>query len=122
MRAICVKESMGNYSNLELDFIERVINYVPREPLTTDLISDVGLNSSRIDRSIKDLLKLVQHLRHAIAQFDIEVMSTCDADFIDFESSGNQPGISASFAAPEIYLFLQYYAQALRENLPRYLT
>lgn len=154
---------MGNYTNLELDFIERtirligqytdmiqglefedklnytltincllglvvmpkerVITYIPKEPLTVELLSAIGLNSSTIDGSIKDLQELIQHLRHAIAHFDVKVISNCEnklIDFIEFKGRGNQPGVIARFAAPEIYPFLQYYAQVLCENLRRH--
>jgi hypothetical protein len=154
---------MGNYSNLELDFIERtirligqytemiqglefedqlnytltincflglivmpkerVITYIAKEPLTAESLQKIGLVRSTIDDSIKNLQDLVQHLRHAIAHFDIEVVSVCETnlvDFIEFKGSGNQPEVIASFAAPEIYPFLQYYARGLCENLRQY--
>jgi hypothetical protein len=49
--------------------------------------------------------------------------SVCETnlvDFIEFKGSGNQPEVIASFAAPEIYPFLQYYARGLCENLRQY--
>lgn len=154
---------MGNYNNLELDFIERtirlidqytdmiqglefeeqlnytltincllglvvmpkerVVTYIPKEPLTAETLSAIGLNDSTIDGSIKDLQELIQHLRHAIAHFDIEVISVCDSnlvDFIEFKGRGKQPGVIARFAAPEIYPFLQHYAQVLCKNLTKH--
>lgn len=154
---------MGNYSNFELDFIERtirligqytemiqdlnfdeqlnytltincllglivmpkekVITYIPEEALNAENLQRMGLVNSTIDDSIKDLQELIKNLRHAIAHFDIDVISVCDnnlLDFIEFKGSGNQPAVIARFSAPEIYSFLQYYAHGLSENLKRY--
>lgn len=154
---------MGNYNNLELDFIERtirligqytdmvqslefedqlnytltincllglvvmpkerVITYIPKKLLDEVSKREMGLVNSAIDESIKNLQELIQHLRHSIAHFDIEVVSTCQnnlVDFIEFKGSGNQPEVIARFSAPEIFPFLQYYAQGLSENLRRY--
>lgn len=154
---------MGNYNNLELDFIERtirligqytemiqglafedqlnytltincllglivmpkerVVTYIPKEPLTEETLAKIGLKRSTIDGSIKNLQELIQNLRHAIAHFDIEVVSTCEnnlVDFIEFKGSGNQPEVIARFSAPEVYPFLKYYAQGLCENLRRH--
>lgn len=153
---------MGNYNNLELDFIdrtikligqytdmiqdlafeeqlnytltincllglvvmpkERVITFVPREKLTSESLKNMGLVNSTIDNSISDLMELIKNLRHSIAHFDIDVISENGnnlIDYIEFKGSGNQPPIIARFSAPEIYPFLQYYAQALSENLRR---
>ncbi|MBD3897196.1 hypothetical protein IEI94_15165 [Halomonas sp. ML-15] len=154
---------MGNYANLELEFIERtirligqytdmiqglefedqlnytltincllglivmpkerVVTYIPKEPITNEFLSTIGLKSSTIDDSIKNLQELIQHLRHAIAHFDIEVISVCEnnlVDFIEFKGRRKQPEVIARFAAPEIYSFLQHYAQVLCENLRKH--
>lgn len=151
---------MGNYENLELDFIERtisligqytdmiqdkpfdeqlnytltincllglivmpkerVINFVPKVPLDEDGLRSMGLVNSSVHESIKDLKQLIQHLRHSIAHFDIEVISECHKNFIDFiEFKGNrkQPDVIARFSAPEILGFLQHYAHGLLENI-----
>ena len=154
---------MGNYNNLELDFIERtirligqytsmiqgldfddqlnytltincllglivmpkerVITYVPKEPINAESLQRMGLEKSTIDNSIRNLQELIQNLRHAIAHFDIEVISVCDnnlVDFIEFKGSGNQPAVIARFSAPEIYPFLQYYAHGISQNLRKH--
>lgn len=154
---------MGNYNDLELDFIERTIRligqytemiqglefddqlnytltincllglvvmpkeraitYIPKKPLNEESMREMGLVNSVIDTSVKNLQELIQHLRHSIAHFDIEVISTCHnnlVDFIEFKGTGNQPAVIARFSAPEIYPFLQYYADGLSDNLRRY--
>jgi len=154
---------MGNYNNLELDFIERtirligqytdmiqgldfdnqlnytltincllglvvmpkerVITYIPKNPLNDESMRQMGLVNSVIDESIKNLQELIQHLRHSIAHFDIDVISTCQnnlVDFIEFKGTGNQPAVITRFSAPEIYPFLQYYAERLSENLRKH--
>lgn len=154
---------MGNYNNLELDFVERtirligqytdmiqdldfdnqlnytltincllglivmpkerVVTYIPKEPLLNENLKNMGLVNTNIDKSITNLQELIQNLRHSIAHFDIEVISSTPdnlVDFIEFKGSGNQPETIARFSAPEIYPFLQYYAQCLTDNLRRH--
>jgi HEPN pEK499 p136 len=157
------KGSMGNYNNLEVEFIERtikligqytnmiqnldfveqlnytltincllglivmpkerVITFIPKEPLSEENRHKMGLVNSSIDASINNLQELIKNLRHSIAHFDIEVISTCQnnlIDFIEFKGRDNQPAVIARFSAPEIYPFLQYYAHELSENLRKH--
>lgn len=154
---------MGNYKNLELDFIERtmtlieqytdliqgkpfaeqlnytltincllglvvmpkerVIGYIPKEPLTRENLNNMGLIHSSVDASIKDLSELIQNLRHSIAHFSLEVISECDKkliDFIEFKGTKKQPAVIARFRANEIFSFLQYYANSLTQNMKKH--
>lgn len=154
---------MGNYTNLELDFVERtialieqytyliqdkpfaeqlnytltincllglvvmpkerVITYIPKEPLNKENLQKMGLMHTTIDGSIENLRDLIKNLRHAIAHFTIEVISECDKKLIDhivFKGTDNQPDIIAKFSAQEIFPFLQYYAGSLIENIRKH--
>lgn len=151
---------MGNYADLETDFIERtirlieqytdlikglpfenqlnytltincllglivmpkerVITYIPKIGFDEQNRRGMGLYRSLIDGSIRDLKELVQNLRHSVAHFDINVISDCDeqlVDWVEFKGSENQPEIIAKFRAAEIFPFLQYYSTQLLENM-----
>ena len=102
---------------------ERVITYIPKEPLNRENLNRMGLIQSTIDYSIKTLRDLIQNLRHAIAHFSIEVISESDKKLIDhivFKGTDNQPNVIANFKAQEVFPFLQYYAKSLTENLKKY--
>ena len=154
---------MGNYSNLEVDFIERtiklisqynemiedmpfpeqynytltincllglivmpkerVISYIPKIPLDEEARNEMGLFNTTIDDSINTLKDLIKNLRHSIAHFDIKVISECEqnlVDYIQFNGTANQPKVVATFHAPEIFPFLQYYAKSLVHNLNKH--
>ncbi|MBD9619477.1 HEPN family nuclease [Pseudomonas sp. PDM07] len=154
---------MGNYTDLELDFIERtialieqytiliqekpfaeqlnytltincllglivmpkerVMDYIPEEPLSRENLNKMGLIHSTIDSSITDLRDLIKNLRHSIAHFSIEVVSECDKkliDFVKFNGTKKQPDVIARFRAQEIFPFLQYYANNLIQNMKKH--
>lgn len=151
---------MGNYSHLEIDFIERTISliqqyneliegkpfgeqlnytltincflglivmpkeraldFIPDLELNEVNLHEMGLVNTVIDESINTLKELIHNLRHSIAHFDIEIISECErqlVDYIKFNGTRNQPPVIAKFHAPEVFPFLQYYAHGLTYNL-----
>lgn len=152
---------MGNYTNLESEFIERTVrligqyealckgfdfkdqlNYtltincllglivmpkekiitcIPTERLTNAYKNEMGLVQSIISPDIRTLRDLIISLRHAIAHFDINVVSEDEnnlIDLIEFKDTDNDSTI-AIFRAAELFPFLQFYSNCLRENIMR---
>ncbi len=154
---------MGNYSDLEKEFIERtihlidqyyasleqypfeqqynytltincllglivmpkekVITYLPNERLTIEYKESIGLQNSIIGENIETLKDLIISLRHAIAHFDITVISESEEDLIDwveFKDSENGGRTIAKFRSTELLPFLKHYTGYLISNLNNY--
>lgn len=102
---------------------ERVISFVPTDRLTNDFLNDIGAPSLQVGDNITNLRKLIQSLRHAVAHFDIEVISESEqhlVDYLVFSDSQNCGALVAKFQARELLPFLRYYAQCLLQNLEQY--
>ena len=54
---------------------ERVISFVPNERLTTQYKEHIGLSTSEIGEGVDTLKDLIYKLRHAVAHFNINVIS-----------------------------------------------
>lgn len=101
---------------------ERVISFIPNDRLTSDFKNEIGLENSIINEEIKTLRDLIKSLRHSIAHFDIEVISENEKNYIDwinFNDTQDERKKVAQFRANEIFPFLEYYCNCLKENLER---
>jgi len=153
---------MGNYHNLESDFIERtlrlidqyysvldkypfeeqfnytltincllglivmpkekVITYVPTDRLTQENLAKIGVPSLEVNPKIRTLRDLIISLRHAVAHFDIRVISESDenhVDWLEFTDSESGGEIVAKFRSNELLPFLRHYATCLMQNMER---
>lgn len=102
---------------------EKVISFVPTDRLTHDLLNAIGAPSLQVGGTITTLRELIQSLRHAVAHFDIEVISESEQHLVDwlvFSDSQNGGSLVAKFRASELLPFLHYYAQCLLQNMERY--
>ena len=98
---------------------EKAISYVPITRLTNGFKNEIGLMHSVISDKITTLRDLIISLRHAIAHFDINVVSENEQnliDYIEFKDTENDL-IIARFHANELFAFLQYYSACLLENI-----
>lgn len=154
---------MGNYSDLENDFIERtmrlihqyyatldqypfeeqfnytltincllglivmpkerVITYVPNDRLTSEYKERIGLQRSEVGEHITTLRDLIFSLRHAVAHFNITVISENDEgliDWVEFLDAENGGRTIAKFRSNEILPFLKHYTDCLISNLNNY--
>ncbi|MEX0830398.1 MAG: HEPN family nuclease [Nitrospirales bacterium] len=101
---------------------ERVVSYIPTKRLTNAFKKEIGLIQSVIKPEIKTLRELIESLRHAVAHFDINVVSENDSkliDYIEFKDT-EVDVVIASFRGNELFAFLQYYSTCLLENLRRH--
>jgi len=99
---------------------ERVISFVPNERLTTQYKEQIGLSTSVIDVGINTLKDLIYKLRHAVAHFNINVISETDEnriDWVEFIDRENGNRLIAKLRAVEILPFLKHYSQCLLNNL-----
>src|SRR6056297_161821 len=99
---------------------ERVISFVPTDRLTRELLNDIGAPSLEVGDTINTLRDLIQSLRHAVAHFDIEVISESEQHLVDclvFSDSQNDGALVARFRASELLPFLRYYAQCVLQNI-----
>ena len=62
---------------------EKVISYIPTERLTETFKSEIGLKNSYISPNIVTLRGLITKLRHAVAHFDMEVISESQDNLIN---------------------------------------
>ncbi|MBT3045016.1 MAG: hypothetical protein KME67_19330 [Candidatus Thiodiazotropha sp. (ex Codakia orbicularis)] len=154
---------MGNYHNLEQEFIERtlhlieqyysvldnypfeeqfnytltincllglivmpkekVISYIPTDRLTSDYLKAIGAPTLEFNGEIRTLRDLIISLRHAIAHFDIKVVSVNErylVDWLEFSDSENGGGLVARFQASELLPFLRHYASCLLDNMKKH--
>ena len=101
---------------------ERVVSYIPTTRLTNAFKAEIGLAHSVITPDITTLRELITNLRHAVAHFDINVVSENENDLIDyieFKDTENDM-IIATFRANELFSFLQYYSSCLLENIQKH--
>lgn len=98
---------------------EKVLSAIHTDRLTEGLKLKMGIADSELPGPEMTLRGFIKKLRHSIAHFDIEVVSTDEQnkfDFIRFKETDNQQ-VFASFVANEIYPFLRYYTDCLHRNL-----
>ena len=101
---------------------ERVVSFIPTTRLTENFKEEIGLIQSEIPTDIRTLRQLIEKLRHAVAHFDMRVISKKDSNlinYIEFKDTENDK-IIAKFHANELFTFLKYYSDCLLENLRRY--
>lgn len=101
---------------------EKVVSFVPTTRLTNDFKKEIGLFESEVAENITTLRDLIINLRHAIAHFDINVVSENEEnliDYIEFKDTENDSTI-ARFRSNEMLAFLKYYSTCLIENMRRY--
>lgn len=102
---------------------ERVLSYLPKLPLSKDMMTCVGLIESEFGDHIPNLKTLIQNLRHSIAHFNIAVVSQDDGhliDWIEFTDSEHGNRLVARFRAKELLPFLKFYTDSLLNNLKQY--
>lgn len=102
---------------------ERVISFVPTDRLTKGFLAEIGAPSLEVGGKIATLRELIKSLRHAVAHFDINVISENDqnlVDWLEFSDSENGGGLVARFRAGELLPFLRHYAHCLLKNMERY--
>jgi len=101
---------------------ERVISYVPTDRLTREYLAEIGAPSLEVNEKIHTLRDLVISLRHAVAHFDINVVSEGEQNLVDwlvFSDSENGGNVVARFRANELLPFLRHYAGCLLQNMER---
>lgn len=99
---------------------EKVINFVPITRLTKDFLTEIGAPSLEVGGKISTLRDLIRSLRHAVAHFDISVISEDDQnriDWLEFSDSENGGELVAKFRAHELLPFLRCYANYLLQNM-----
>lgn len=102
---------------------ERVITYVPTDRLTQEYLATIGVSSLEVRQSTRTLRELIVSLRHAVAHFDIKVVSESEENLVDrleFLDSENDGELVARFRAKELLPFLRHYASCLLENMRRH--
>jgi len=102
---------------------ERVITYVPNDRLTTQYKEEIGLPTSEIGEGIETLRDLIYQLRHAVAHFNINVISESPEnliDWVEFIDQENNNRLIAKLRAIEILPFLKHYSHCLLTNLNNY--
>lgn len=102
---------------------ERVIAYVPTNRLTQVHLAEIGVPSLEVRQSTRTLRELIVALRHAVAHFDIKVISESDenlVDWLEFSDSENGGELVARFRANELLPFLRHYASILLQNMERH--
>ena len=102
---------------------ERVISFVPTDRLTSEFLTKIGAPSLEVGNGISTLRELIKSLRHAVAHFDINVISEDDENLInwlEFSDSENGGGLVAKFRARELLPFLRYYAHCLLRNMEKH--
>ncbi len=102
---------------------ERVISYVPTDRLTQEYLSGIGAPSLEVNENITTLRDLIKFLRHAVAHFDINVISENEHDLVDwlvFSDAENGGVLVAKFHAKELLPFLRHYAGCLLKNIAEY--
>ena len=101
---------------------ERIVSYIPTTRLTNAFKEEIGLIQSVIKPEIKTLRELIKSLRHAVAHFDMNVVSENDSNTIDYIEFKDTEGdvVIANFRANELFTFLQYYSTCLLENIRRH--
>lgn len=101
---------------------EKVITFVPNERLTQGFKQEIGLENSEISQNVDTLRGLIFRLRHAVAHFDINVISNNEdnlINYIEFKDTENDEVI-AKFQSEELHPFLQYYSGCLINNIKNY--
>ncbi len=102
---------------------ERVISFVPTDRLTREFLTEIGAPSLEVGNGISTLRELVKSLRHAVAHFDINVISEDDknlVNWLEFSDSENGGGLVARFRASELLPFLRHYAHCLLQNMEKH--
>lgn len=102
---------------------ERVISYIPTDRLTQELLAEIGSPSLVVNENIRTLRDLIRSLRHAIAHFNINVISESEdnlVDLLEFYNSENGDELVAKFRANELLPFLRFYANWLLQNIERH--
>jgi len=104
---------------------ERTISYIPNERLTTEIKNSMGLFESFINPDIRELRELIIALRHAVAHFDINVVSNNENFLVDEivfsdTSNGGVPNELVRFKSEELLPFIRYYASRLTRNIENY--
>ena len=102
---------------------EKVISFVPTDRLTRDFLAEIGAPSLEVGGEISTLRDLIKSLRHAVAHFDINVISENDqnlVDWLEFSDSENGGGLVARFRANELLPFLRHYGRCLLQNMEKY--
>lgn len=102
---------------------ERMITYVPNDRLTTKYKEEIGLLTSEIGEGIETLRDLIFQLRHAVAHFNINVISESPEnliDWVEFVDQDDNNKLIAKLRANEILPFLKYYSKYLLTNLDNY--
>ena len=104
---------------------ERTISFIPKERLTPDFKSKMGLFESVINAEIIYLKDLIIAIRNSIAHFDIKIESYNELFLIneivfqDTQDTTNSKEI-IRFRATEVLPFIRYYSSLLMYNLKNF--
>jgi hypothetical protein len=96
---------------------ERIITYIPNDRLTLEIRKRIGLENSIIHDEINTLRDLIIKLRHAVAHFNIKVISNDDDFLIDEIVFMDRNNEIIRFRANELLPFIKYYSDWLLQNL-----
>jgi len=99
---------------------ERVITYIPNEPLSEAYLHDLGFVESTIGPGITRFRDLIHQMRNSIAHFKIDVESVDKGFLVDYLVFSNVDGhLVARIKSSEMVPFLRFYCQNLLQNLNR---
>lgn len=99
---------------------EKALTAIPTDRLTKKYKQSMGLENSTLPGAETSLRQLIIKMRHSVAHFDFEVVSTNENmlfDIVKFKDTESKD-VFASFKANEIYPFLQFYTDCLHRNIP----
>lgn len=92
---------------------ERAISFLPKEKITKELLTEMGVENSSFNTEINDLKSLIIALRHSIAHFDIHFVSENEEYLIDkIQFKDRDKGanyVIATFIPSELLNFIRYY-------------
>lgn len=100
---------------------ETVYAHIPNPVITKELLKEMGLIKSSIDKNYQNLRKLIRDLRNSIAHGSFEIVSRTDDFLVDnivFHKVRNGQLVEiADFESSELLPFLRYYADWIKSNL-----
>ena len=99
---------------------ENLFTHIPNHRITKELLNEMGLSNSKINSQITTLRDLIIKMRHSIAHFDLEIISSNDKFLVDHILFKDSKIIIAKFNSDELLPFLRYYADWVMSNLIKY--
>ncbi len=100
---------------------ETVFSHIPNPIITTELLKQMGLVNSFINKRYRNFRDLIRDLRNSIAHGSFEIISNTDDFLVDeivfTRNSNGQVVQVAKFESNELLPFLRYYADWIKSNL-----